>query len=304
MAPQKATAAFTTRRGVSSARPFGRLARPWLAALAGGLMALSAQATTHCPAGTEAAGVKQRIYGLGLGGELLRFNACNPGQISSIGSVSGLQGSDTQLVGIDFRVQDGLLYGVGNAGGIYTLDLSTAAATKASQLSTALDGSQFGVDFNPAANALRIISNTGQNLRHPFALPEPRITLVDLPLNYTAGTIANGIVAAAYTNNDLDPNTATTLFDIDATLAQVVVQVPPNNGSLAATGKLGVTPTGPVGFDILSTVNATGVSNNIGVMSASVGGVSSLYRINLLTGRASSLGALGQPLADLAVTLD
>ena len=32
-----------------------------------------------------------------------------------------------------------------------------------------LEGENFGVDFNPAANALRIVSDTGQNLRQPFA---------------------------------------------------------------------------------------------------------------------------------------
>ena len=35
-----------------------------------------------------------------------------------------------------------------------------------------LSGSEFGVDFNPAADALRIVSNTGQNLR---ALPSDRV---------------------------------------------------------------------------------------------------------------------------------
>ena len=46
----------------------------------------------------------------------------------------GLQAPDTMLVGIDFRVQDGNLYGVGNGGGIYTLDTETAEATWVSQL--------------------------------------------------------------------------------------------------------------------------------------------------------------------------
>jgi hypothetical protein len=30
----------------------------------------------------------------------------------------------------------------------------------------ALQGTRFGVDFNPAANRLRVISDLGQNLRH------------------------------------------------------------------------------------------------------------------------------------------
>ncbi len=47
-------------------------------------------------------------------------------------------------------------------------------------------------------------------------------------------------MGAAYTNNDADPNTATTLFDIDSALDQVAIQAPPNSGQLNATGKLGV----------------------------------------------------------------
>jgi Domain of unknown function (DUF4394) len=56
-------------------------------------------------------------------------------------------------------------------------------------------------------------------------------------LNYTPGTPATGITAVAYTNNDLDPNTGTTLFDVDTTLNQVAIQSPPNNGSLVAVGR-------------------------------------------------------------------
>ena len=36
----------------------------------------------------------------------------------NINFVSNLSGGDTFLIGIDFRVQNGLLYGVGNAGGV------------------------------------------------------------------------------------------------------------------------------------------------------------------------------------------
>jgi hypothetical protein len=65
---------------------------------------------------------------------------------------------------------------------------------------------------------------------------------------------ATGVTGAAYTNNDADPNTATTLYDIDSMLDQNVIQSPANSGLLAATSKLGV-DTGPtVGFDIHSRV--------------------------------------------------
>ncbi|MFJ3819325.1 DUF4394 domain-containing protein, partial [Streptomyces sp. NPDC090056] len=95
---------------------------------------------------------------------LVGFDVRDPAGTWSLGTVAGLKG-DGKLVGIDFRVQNGKLYGVGDKGGIYTLD-DKAGAVKVSQLTVALQGKYFGVDFNPAANRLRVISDTGQNLRH------------------------------------------------------------------------------------------------------------------------------------------
>src|SRR5262245_15746320 len=63
---------------------------------------------------------------------LVRFRECQPDRFSTIDTVTGLSGSDTSLVGIDFRVQDGRLYGVGNGGGVsgfYYIDLLTGRAT-------------------------------------------------------------------------------------------------------------------------------------------------------------------------------
>jgi len=108
-------------------------------------------------------------------------------------------------VGIDFRVANGLLYALGDQGGIYTVDDDDASATKVDQLDIALVGDFFGVDFNPAADALRVISDQGQNLRHPFAGPTAGTTVMDGTLNYVgppAVSPALGVTGAGYTNND------------------------------------------------------------------------------------------------------
>ena len=115
----------------------------------------------------------------------------------------------------------------------------------------ALSGMSFGVDFNPAADRLRIVSDTGQNLRVNVV---DGATTNDGFLNYTAGTPTTGIGGAAYTNNDADPNTNTTLFDFDSALDQIAIQSPPNNGSLVATGKFGVDSGPEIGADIYSRV--------------------------------------------------
>jgi hypothetical protein len=252
------------------------------------------------------------VVGLTDGGKLVRFNSAAPQFTRSLGAVKGLVG-DVALVGIDYRVQDGKLYGVGNAGGIYTIDTSRwkARATKVSQLTVALQGTRFGVDFNPAANRLRVVSDTGQNLRHniddPAGTPAAGTTTADGTLTYPGPPpmTATGVTAAAYTNNDLDPATATTLFDIDTMLDQVVVQSPANAGQLAATGKLTVDAGTWAGFDISSRQSSGTTVGNRGLATLGVSGGQRLFRINLLTGTATDLGRFpgSAQVVDLAIPL-
>jgi hypothetical protein len=226
--------------------------------------------------------------------------------------VSGLGGGDSALVGIDFRVTDGLLYGVGNGGGVYTIDAATARASFVSQIGPALEGTSFGVDFNPAADRLRIVSDAGQNLRHNVDLATGGTT-EDLDLTYTAPptppVTATGVAAAAYTNNDPTvmgaANTATTLVELDTSLNQLAIQSPPNNGILVATGLLGVDPDVAAGFDIYSTLDRGRMTiRNTGLASLVVDGATGLYGIDVLTGKAHFFGALGGSVVDLAVPLD
>jgi hypothetical protein len=253
-----------------------------------------------------------QVVGLTDDGRLVRFDTDSPGRTRGIGKVKGLAG-DMSLVGIDYRVQDGKLYGVGNAGGIYTLSTGDAAATKVGQLTVALSGTSFGVDFNPAANRLRVVSNTGQNLRHNLddatatTPPLAGNTMMDGNLTVPPSTTpVMGVAGAAYTNNDLDPNTVTTLFDLDTAADQIVVQSPANGGQLAPTGKL-LVDAGPVaGFDIYSRTAFGTTQGNVGFATVSVLGRSSLYQVSLLTGRLTRIGSFrpSAQVADIAIPLD
>jgi len=129
-------------------------------------------------------------------------------------------------------------------------------------------------------------------------------TLADAALNYAPGVTAVGIVGAAYTNNDLDVQTATTLFDLDATLDQIAVQAPPNNGSLGPTGKTTVDAGAAAGFDIFSELQGPIAQSNRGYAVLDVSGYSSLFRINLLTGQARLIGTFRQTVIDIAIPLD
>ncbi|MCY7314418.1 MAG: DUF4394 domain-containing protein, partial [Rubrivivax sp.] len=80
------------------------------------------------------------------------------------------------MLGIDRRPANNLLCGLGNSGRIYTLDEFTGAASFVSRISGAtLNGTNFGIDFDPTVDRLRVVSDrfgrftlpvtTGQNLR-------------------------------------------------------------------------------------------------------------------------------------------
>ncbi|MFI9757876.1 DUF4394 domain-containing protein [Streptomyces sp. NPDC051963] len=254
-----------------------------------------------------------RLTAIGLTADqrLVSFRTDRPDRTLPLGKVNGLAG-DTKLVGIDYRVQNGKLYGVGDRGGIYTIREIGAKATKVSQLSVALQGGAFGVDFNPAANRLRVIGDTGQNLRHniddPAGAPAAGTTAVDGTLTNppvppaTVGATAQGVTGAAYTNNDLSQTTATTLFDVDTVNDQVSVQSPANAGNLAPTGKLGVDAGPSAGFDIYTSTRS-GANTAYGVFK--VGGAQRLYRVDLLNGSVTRAGTFdgGRAVVDLALPL-
>ncbi|MBB5078463.1 DUF4394 domain-containing protein [Nonomuraea endophytica] len=259
-------------------------------------------------------GVTLRVAGLTDDGRLVAFRADRPGSVTDVGKVNGLTG-DAKVVGIDYRVQNGKLYAVGDQGGVYTLS-GAAKATKVSQLSVALDGKNFGVDFNPAANRLRVISDTGQNLRHniddPMGAPAAGTTATDGKLTNppvppaTTGVTALGVSGAAYTNNDLDATTATTLFDADTTADQIAVQSPANAGNLAPTGKLGVDAGPAAGFDIYTTLRKGAASANTAYAALTVSGSARFYAIDPLTGAATQVGTFParRQVVDIALPLD
>ena len=236
------------------------------------------------------------VVGLTEDMQLVCFNENRPGYVRSIGFISNLRGGDA-LVGIDFRVQDSKLYGVSKSGGVYILDTRNAVATKVSQLTVALHGTSFGVDFNPAADRLRIVSDTGQNLRHN--VNTGGVTLIDDPLDYPPSAPLNAVgptvtfaTGSAYTNNDLVATTGTTLYTVDTLLDQIALQSPPNDGTLAATGKLGTDASSAVGFDIHSTIRE-GATVSVQALASlqSVNGPNNLYSISLPTGKATSRGS-------------
>lgn len=231
-----------------------------------------------------------RAYGMTLSGLLVTFSLDRPERVERVGPVDGLV-LDANLVGMDFRPADRRLYGVGNAGGIYVVDTTDGSVSLAGRLTTLLDGLTFGVDVNPAADALRIVSDSGQNLRYSFATG---MTTEDAELDSDGdpATPTEGIAGAAYVNNDTDPATGTALLDLDAEVSALVLQVPANNGTITALGPLGLSLQGrDHGFDIATRLRDGKAVRNTGYVVSKVDRTWRLLRVDLLTGRAREVGA-------------
>lgn len=301
------------RRAGSIPRQFG-LAVGGLA-LSAGLLNCSPPAQPDAPACGDRKGELQAVA-LTAGGDLVCIDDGRSGTTTPIGSITGL--GDEVLVGIDVRVpftdadgvdngvdEHGTLYGLGDGGGIFSIDTRTAAATREAQLDVELEGTAFDIDFNPTVDRLRVVSDSGQNLRVNVSTGE---AIVDGALN-VAGAPATGVVGAAYTNNDTDPATGTTLYDINAETNGLFVQNPPNDGGLVAIGSLGV-DTGPtVGFDLYSRTEevSPGVRSTVDVVgwaTLDVGGSTKLYRITPFSGRAVALSSLDADVVDIAFPLE
>jgi hypothetical protein len=268
---------------------FTRLAAAGVAALTAATLAFApgsgAGATDRSRTCGEDRGRSLEVVGLTADQRLVCFKTERPRLARDIASVSGLQ-SDTKLVGIDYRPANGALYGLGDQAGIYVIDVTNASASLVARANVALQGTSFGVDFNPAADRLRVVSDTGQNLRINVA---DGVTTTDVALTNPPNP-ATGVTGAMYTNNDADPNTGTTLFDVDSALDQVSIQSPPNNGTLVATGKLGVDTTPDVAADIYSEVKDGSTVSNTAFAALSSASGSSFYQVDLPTGKASRTG--------------
>ncbi len=102
------------------------------------------------------------IYALDNGNNLLMFGTESGETISRKVRISGLP-ILKRMIGIDFRASNGKLYGVGNDSRVYTVDTLTGAATAVgAPFSPGIISSfdiHFGMDFDPATDRIRLISN-------------------------------------------------------------------------------------------------------------------------------------------------
>jgi len=245
----------------------------------------------------------ETLLGLTTTNQLIQFDSAAPSLGSAPVAITGL-GLNESLYGLDWRPSTGVVYGLSSFNKLYTLNASTGAATLVASLFAdptdvtspfaGLSGGAFGVDFNPvpdlgqALPSLRVVSNTGQNLRINVNGANAGKVTTDTNLSIPAGGSAS-IVSSAYINNDRDAGTATALFGIDESTDMLYQQTNPNGGTLSAIAPLGLDTIGVGGFD----VSASGVA--YAALTDKFSGKSMLYTLNLSGGSpaATLVGAFG-----------
>jgi Domain of unknown function (DUF4394) len=231
-------------------------------------------------AGVASSSQAELVYGVTQSGFLANWNSSTPGAINAGVAIQGLQANE-KIVGLDFRPATGELYGVGS--------FSRLATQVGGGLGTPLNGTNFGFDFNPVVDRIRIVSDADQNLRvHPDT---GAVVSSDGMLSYVMGDSAFGIdpniTHSAYTNSFAGA-TSTMLYGIDSALDTLVLQNPPNAGGLVTIGALGADITDVGGFDISG---MSGVAY-LAILNAQLS-KSTFWTINLQTGQASMIGEIG-----------
>ncbi|MBL8516362.1 MAG: DUF4394 domain-containing protein [Betaproteobacteria bacterium] len=254
---------------------------------------------------------KENIVAVTAGNQLITFNAGQPAKILSKKALTGLQPGE-EIAGIDFRVAKGVLYALGKTGTVgrlYTIDVASgkAAMVGSGPFAVALEGDEFGFDFNPTVDRIRLVSNTGLNTRlHPDtgaavdANPNAEGLQTDGRLAYANSDPNAGktpaVMAAGYTYNKQNDK-ITTNFAVDGKLDMLVMQgskegattpVSPNTGQLFTVGRIGAGESARVSFDISDVSNtAFGAFTKAGASSTR------FYLVNLENGAGTFQGTIG-----------
>ncbi|MBC7833932.1 MAG: DUF4394 domain-containing protein [Phycisphaerales bacterium] len=237
------------------------------------------------------------VYGLTATAQLVRFNSATPNLIQFTSpAITGLVGGDS-IVDIDYYPVNGQLYGIGNTTGtLYNINPLTGFATIDVVPQSSL-GSPTDMDFNPAADRLRVFSTGDQNFRMTPSVntagptgANAGLVTADGMLMYAPMTPNPDLVANAYTNN-FDGTPTTALYSIDTDSDTLVLHSgAPQFSILNTVGPLGFGVGSLVGFDI-SAANFALVSDR-----------NTLYTVNLATGQLTLAGIIGTPGGALDVT--
>lgn len=223
------------------------------------------------------------------GNRLAKFDARELNTPMDLLDISGLENGEN-IISIDFRPATGQLYGLSSESRLYTINENTGEATGLgeSAFSPGISGANASIDFNPTVDRIRLVTESGQNLRlHPEL---GTVVATDGSIN---GGMNPRIGAVAYTNSMAGAN-STELFDIDFESDMLYLQTPPNDGGLQEVGELGLDFIGVGDMDIL-------FDNRVALAVTFADNESKLYTVNLTSGQAEWVGTFDLPVISLAL---
>jgi hypothetical protein len=226
---------------------------------------------------------------LAEGNQLLYFEEGNLSAPVATVNITGLSSGES-LISIDYRPATGQLYALSSLSRIYFINENSGVATPlgASAFTPAIEGEMASIDFNPTVDRIRLVAESGQNLRlHPET---GAVVATDGRIN--GGT--NPVIGAVAYTNSVSGASSTVLFDIDIATDKLYQQVPPNDGGLMEVGDLGVDLDGSVDLDILA-------DNSLALAVNRSATDTRLYSIDLASGEASWVGVFSQPVISLAL---
>lgn len=236
------------------------------------------------------------------GGQALRsFDSSSPDIFSEM-SITGVPANE-ELQAIDYRPLTGQLYALSDMDAIYTISVA-GVATKVGggfmnpDNGNQLNGGNFGFDFNPQIDKIRIVSDANQNfVAHPDT-GDANIAMTT-PVAFAAGDANEGVdpnvVHHAYDGNVLGALASSTQLRAIDTQLDILVTQANNAGTLQTVGSLGIDASDIGGFDVATSGRAfAAFSDGVGAVT------STLYSIDLSTGAATSLGTISTTVWGLA----
>lgn len=228
------------------------------------------------------------IYAVDEQNNLVSFAS---GAAGSFTSEMAITGTGATMLALDFRPMNGQLYGFADDLKLYTIDTTSGFATAISTMALDVMGTNFGFDFNPTIDRIRLVGNTGQN--YVLNPNTGTIQLVATPISYdpsdsNAGKMAS-VTANAYTPSTFGADATTTqLFSIDY-INDVLTKQNNNGGVLTTVGELGFNVGPRDSFDI----DVDGIGY---VLDGNA-----LFTIDLASGALSKIGTTPRSLYALAV---
>jgi hypothetical protein len=154
---------------------------------------------------------------------------------------------------------------------------------------TGLNGTNFGVDFSPLADAIRVVSDTGQNIAINVST-NPGGTTTATNLNFPQPDI----VAVGYTSNYANAPSTRALV-LDSSTNSVYQVTPTLNGTIVPIGRLdpNLLFTKTSSFDIVGGQDGLALVAVQPTDGTNPQIQSVLYRVNPLTGNGISIGPIG-----------